>query len=61
MTDKPDLDAWKALSDKEVKGRDLTWRTPEGIDVKPLYTAQDVTAVPGLPRFAPCTRGVRAF
>jgi len=59
MTDKPDLDAWKALSDKEVKGRDLTWRTPEGIDVKPLYTAEDVTVDPGLPGFAPFTRGVR--
>lgn len=59
MTDKPTLDAWKALSDKEVKGRDLTWRTPEGIDVKPLYTAEDVTADPGLPGFAPFTRGVR--
>ncbi|WP_423602306.1 methylmalonyl-CoA mutase [Sphingomonas sp. MS122] len=60
MTGKPDLDAWKALSDKEVKGRDLTWHTPEGIDVKPLYTAEDVTADPGLPGFAPFTRGVRA-
>lgn len=60
MTDKPDLDAWKALSDKEVKGRDLTWHTPEGIDVKPLYTADDVTADAGLPGFAPFTRGVRA-
>ena len=59
MTDKPTLDAWKALSDKEVKGRDLTWRTPEGIDVKPLYTAEDVTTDPGLPGFAPFTRGVR--
>ncbi len=59
MTDKPTLDAWKALSEKEVKGRDLTWRTPEGIDVKPLYTAEDVTADPGLPGFAPFTRGVR--
>ena len=59
MTEKPTLDAWKALSDKEVKGRDLTWRTPEGIDVKPLYTAEDVTADPGLPGFAPFTRGVR--
>lgn len=60
MTDKPTPDAWKALADKEVKGRDLTWHTPEGIDVKPLYTAQDVTADPGLPGFAPFTRGVRA-
>lgn len=59
MTDKPDLNAWKALSDKEVKGRDLIWRTPEGIEVKPLYTADDVTADPGLPGFAPFTRGVR--
>jgi len=59
MTDKPTLDAWKALSEKEVKGRDLIWRTPEGIDVKPLYTAEDVTADPGLPGFAPFTRGVR--
>ncbi len=60
MTDKPTLDAWKALAEKEVKCRDLTWRTPEGIDVKPLYTAEDVTADPGLPGFAPFTRGVRA-
>lgn len=59
MTDKPDLNAWKALSEKEVKGRDLIWRTPEGIEVKPLYTADDVTADPGLPGFAPFTRGVR--
>ena len=56
----PSLAAWEALTAKEVKGRDLIWRTPEGIDVKPLYTAADVTADPGLPGFAPFTRGVRA-
>ncbi|MBB4632127.1 methylmalonyl-CoA mutase [Sphingosinicella soli] len=60
MTDKPTLDAWKALADKEVKGRSLDWETPEGITVKPLYTADDVTVDPGLPGFAPFTRGVRA-
>ncbi|WBX82443.1 methylmalonyl-CoA mutase [Sphingosinicella microcystinivorans] len=60
MTDKPTLDAWKALADKEVKGKSLDWETPEGITVKPLYTAEDVTADPGLPGFAPFTRGVRA-
>jgi len=60
VTDKPTPAEWKALADKEVKGRELTWRTPEGIDVKPLYTAEDVTADPGLPGFAPFTRGVRA-
>ncbi|PTS90128.1 methylmalonyl-CoA mutase, partial [Sphingomonas sp. HMWF008] len=61
MTDKPTLEDWQALAAKEVKGRDLTWPTPEGIDVKPLYTAADVEGIdPGLPGFAPFTRGVRA-
>ena len=60
MSEKPTPADWKALADKEVKGRDLTWHTPEGIDVKPLYTEEDVTADPGLPGFAPFTRGVRA-
>ncbi len=62
MTDKlnPTLAEWEAAAAKEVKGADLTWATPEGIDVKPLYTAADVTADPGLPGFAPFTRGVRA-
>jgi len=53
------IEDWKKAADKEVKGRDLTWRTPEGIDVKPLYTAEDASD-PGLPGFAPFTRGVRA-
>jgi len=61
MSDKADLDAWKALADKEVKGRDLDWPTPEGLVVRPLYTAADVEGLdPGLPGFAPFTRGVRA-
>ena len=59
MTRKPTIDDWKDLADKEVKGRDLTWRTPEGIDVKPLYTQED-TLDPGLAGFAPYTRGVKA-
>ncbi|WP_241127095.1 methylmalonyl-CoA mutase [Novosphingobium terrae] len=59
-TENPGIADWEKLSAKEVKGRDLTWHTPEGIDVKPLYTADDVTADPGLPGFAPFTRGVRA-
>ena len=52
-------DDWKKAADKEVKGNDLTWHTPEGIAVKPLYTADDA-GDPGLPGFAPFTRGVRA-
>jgi methylmalonyl-CoA mutase len=53
------IDQWKKAAEKEVKGRDLTWHTPEGIAVKPLYTADDA-GHPGLPGFAPFTRGVRA-
>src|SRR3546814_4315278 len=59
MTDKPTLDQWAEAAAKEVKGKDLTWHTPEGIAVKPLYTAEDVAVDPGLPGFAPFTRGVR--
>ena len=51
---------WEALAAKEVKGKDLNWHTPEGITVKPLYTSADVATDPGLPGFAPFTRGVRA-
>jgi methylmalonyl-CoA mutase len=54
------LDDWKQAAAKEVKGKGLTWHTPEGIEVKPLYTAADVSEDPGLPGFAPFTRGVRA-
>ncbi|MBK7163225.1 MAG: methylmalonyl-CoA mutase [Sphingomonadales bacterium] len=54
------LSDWQTAAAKEVKGMDLTWHTPEGIEVKPLYTTEDVTADPGLPGFAPFTRGVRA-
>ncbi|MDG2002136.1 MAG: methylmalonyl-CoA mutase [Novosphingobium sp.] len=53
------LEDWQAAADKEVKGRDLTWDTPEGLAIKPLYTADDA-GDPGLPGFAPFTRGPRA-
>ena len=65
-SEKPTLDDWRALAAEDLKGADpdtLVWRTPEGIDVKPLYTADDLAAVPdldSLPGFAPFTRGVRA-
>ncbi len=54
------IEDWQSLATKEVKGKDLTWHTPEGIAVKPLYTAEDAPSDPGLPGFAPFTRGVRA-
>ncbi|NBS22781.1 MAG: methylmalonyl-CoA mutase [Altererythrobacter sp.] len=59
MTEKPTVLDWNALADKEVKGRDLTWETPEGFAIKPLYTQADAKD-PGLPGFAPFTRGVKA-
>jgi methylmalonyl-CoA mutase len=65
MTD-PDLDRWRDLASKELKGADpdtLTWETPEGIAVKPLYTAADLEAletVGGLPGIEPFVRGPRA-
>ena len=63
---KADLEAWAALVGKETRGRtpaDLAWRTPEGIDVKPLYTAADLEGLAhldSLPGFAPFVRGPRA-
>ena len=68
MSDSADktLADWESLAAAELKGGDparLAWETPEGITVKPLYTAADLEALedqPGLPGFAPYTRGVRA-
>jgi methylmalonyl-CoA mutase len=52
------LSDWQAAAAKELKGKDVTWHTPEGIAVKPLYTADDTADLdPGLPGFAPFTRG----
>src|SRR5438045_2616560 len=64
MSEKVKIDNGPALAQKELKDRpleSLTWRTPEGFDVKPLYTAADLESIeadtmPGLPPF---TRGVR--
>ncbi len=59
MTDKPTIADWQAAADKDVRGRDLIWHTPEGFAIKPLYTGEDA-GDPGLPGFAPFTRGVKA-
>ncbi|MGZ8305565.1 MAG: methylmalonyl-CoA mutase [Allosphingosinicella sp.] len=56
--DKPTHSDWQAAASKEVKGKDIAWHTPEGIEVRPLYTGEDVEGIdPGLPGFAPYTRG----
>ena len=61
----PTLDDWSVAAGKDLKGADpisLVTTTPEGIEVKPLYTAADTEALATdtLPGFAPFTRGVRA-
>ena len=60
------LDDWQAAAAQSLKGKpleSLTWHTPEGIAVKPLYTAADVAHLPHvntLPGFAPFIRGPQA-
>jgi methylmalonyl-CoA mutase len=59
------LDDWRALAEREIKGDAdrLTWVTPEGIPVEPLYTAADLEDLEGvdtLPGFEPFGRGIRA-
>jgi len=64
---KKSLQDWQKLATKDV-GADgtldsLTWKTPEGFDVKPLYTASDLENLEftdTLPGFAPYVRGPRA-
>ncbi len=68
MADFPNktLDDWQALAIKERKGKpvdELNWQTPEGIEVKPLYTAADLEGighVDSLPGMAPFMRGPKA-
>ncbi len=63
---KPTLDKWNELAEKELRGRsldELTWNTPEDIQVKPLYSAADLDGIDhceSLPGFAPFLRGPRA-
>ncbi|MGI9307771.1 MAG: methylmalonyl-CoA mutase, partial [Gammaproteobacteria bacterium] len=62
----PTTNDWHELATKESKGRspeELNWDTPEGIQVKPLYSAQDLDAIEhlkSLPGFAPFVRGPKA-
>ncbi|MBA2675823.1 methylmalonyl-CoA mutase [Ramlibacter sp.] len=59
------LDDWaKAAAKSAPKGvQSLDWITPDGIAVKPLYTAQDLQGLPhtdSLPGFEPYIRGPQA-
>src|SRR5882724_11707691 len=57
---------WVELARKERRGADpdgLVWHTPEGIDVKPLWTRADVEHldfIDTLPGVFPFVRGPRA-
>ncbi|MCA0303114.1 MAG: methylmalonyl-CoA mutase [Proteobacteria bacterium] len=63
---KKTLADWEKLAAKELRDKpvsSLDWMTPEGIAVKPLYTAADLEAlesVGSLPGFPPFTRGPKA-
>ena len=62
----PDLAGWRARAEKELKGDDpdrLTWTTPEGIAVAPIYSSADLEgleAINSMPGEAPYLRGVRS-
>jgi methylmalonyl-CoA mutase len=63
---KKTLDDWRKLAAKECRGKpldELTWNTPEGIAVKPLYTAadlKDIDHLDSMPGMAPFVRGPKA-
>ena len=61
-----DLERWRELAGKELRNAtpdDLVWQTPEGLEIKPLYTAADLETLEWtdtLPGAAPFLRGPRA-
>ncbi|MGB9443253.1 MAG: methylmalonyl-CoA mutase [Desulfobacterales bacterium] len=66
MSEHPDKEKWVELATKEMRGKPLEtldWMTPEGIPVKPVYTAEDLEGmahVNTLPGLAPYVRGPKA-
>jgi len=66
MAEHPELNRWKELAEKQTRGKSvdtLLWDTPEGIPVKPLYTAEDIETIEhvnSLPGMAPYVRGPMA-
>ncbi len=57
---------WTEAAEKELRGKpvdSLNWNTPEGINVRPLYTSDDIKDIDfkdSLPGFEPYVRGPRA-
>ena len=62
----PSMDAWKKSASKSAPGGDvdgLGWKTPDDIQLKALYTAEDTAGLPfsnTLPGFEPFVRGPQA-
>ena len=60
------LDGWKAEAEKQLKGKpleSLNRNTPEGIELKPLYTAEDLEGLEytnSMPGLEPFIRGPQA-
>jgi methylmalonyl-CoA mutase len=57
---------WVEMATKQMKGKtpdSITWKSPEGIDIKPMYHEDDIKGLPSvgsLPGMAPYTRGPMA-
>ncbi|MFP6563775.1 MAG: methylmalonyl-CoA mutase [Myxococcota bacterium] len=66
MASKSEVEQWNELATKELRGRsldDLVQTTPDGLEIKPLYTAADLEGleyVDTLPGMFPFLRGPRA-
>jgi methylmalonyl-CoA mutase len=66
MSQMSDIQKWEELATRELRGKPLealTKKTPEGIDVKPLYTSKDLENVEfldNLPGAEPFVRGPKA-
>ena len=62
----PTLKDWEKQASSELNGKassSINWETTEGIEIKPLYTAEDLENfgyTETLPGFAPFTRGPRS-
>jgi len=59
-------EVWEEQAARELRGKslsDLNWQTPEGIEVKPVYSEEDldgISHIDSMPGFPPYTRGPRS-
>jgi methylmalonyl-CoA mutase len=64
--DSKEMKSWREIASKELRGKEvdeLVWISPDGIEIKPLYTAADIEELEHtntLPGVAPFLRGPRA-